>query len=189
MAKKNNRYFGFAVLILLFVCFISIIPLFSEKKKYDDSVLDINYLQSNVITVDNSLPLPDESGKLINVENYIDGTTGYLEFEVSSLIDDDVEYEIYLTEDGEDNSISDKYVKVYLSDGNDLGFKDFDKADVPSYYDLRLAKSNLDGKLIYTGTLKDKGKSKFILRMWVADTYSYTTNSKSFSVKLTVKVL
>ena len=189
MAKKYKQCFGFVLLILTFIIIINLIPFISKQKKYDNNVLIVDCVQSSIINIDNSLPLPDEAGQSINLENYINGTTGYLEFEIESKVDEEVRYEIYLTEVGENNNISDRYVKLYLSNENDVLSAQYYRSNVLSYYDLRLAKSNLDGKLIYTGSIRDKKKQKFVLRVWVADTYGYTTEKKSFSVKLNVGVL
>lgn len=189
MAKKYKQCFVFVLLIVSFIIVINLIPFISKQKKFDNDVLIVNHSQDSFINIDNFLPLPDDAGKSINLENYIDGSTGYLEFEIGSKVDDEVNYEIYLTEFDGNNNISDRYVKVYLSNEND-GFSEHHyKGEVLSYYDLRIAKSNLNGKLIYTGSIKNKQKQKFILRMWVADTYGYTTESKKFSVKLNVGVL
>ena len=189
MSRKYKQCFSFVLLILFLIVVMNLIPFGFKQKKFDNDVLIVNCAQSNIITVDNSLPLPDSSGKAINLENYIDGTTGYLEFEIKSKVDDKVNYEIYLTEVGENNNISDRYVKVFLSNRKSVDFNQSNNGEVLSYYDLRLAKSNLDGKLIYTGSIKNKEKQKFVLRVWIADTYSYTTERKNFSVKLNVGVL
>ena len=184
MVKKYKQSLFFAFLLLICIIAIGAIPFVDKQKKFDDSVLNVNFSQGNIITVDNALPLPDESGKEINLDNYINGTTGYLEFEVKSKVDESVDFEIFLTEI-DDNNISDAFVRIYLSSKDDS----FYQKNVVSYSELRLAKSNLNGKLIYKGTLKNQGKKKFVLRMWVADTYNYTTDRKSFSAKLNVKVI
>lgn len=183
MVKKYKQSLFFACLLLICITVIGMIPLFSGKKDYD-GVLNINFARGNVITVDNDLLLPDESGKEINLNNYIDGTTGYLEFDVVSKIEEKVDFEIFLTEiDG--NNISDDFVRVHLTSKDDK----FYQKNVVSYSELRLSKSNFNGKLIYKGSLKSQEKKRFVLRMWVADIYNYTADRKSFSAKLNVKVL
>ena len=109
MIKKYKRYLFFAILLLICIIAIGMIPFIIKQKSYDDSVLVVNFLGKDTVVVDNALPLPDVSGKEINLNNYIDGTTGYLEFEVTSTVDDSVQFEIFLTdEDG--NSISDDFI-------------------------------------------------------------------------------
>ena len=184
MIKKYKRYLFFAILLLICIIAIGMIPFIIKQKSYDDSVLVVNFLGKDTVVVDNALPLPDVSGKEINLNNYIDGTTGYLEFEVTSTVDDSDQFEIFLTdEDG--NSISDDFIKVYLTGKDGSVYQ----KNVLSYSELKLSSKNLNGKLIYKGLLKNKEKKNFILRMWVSDTYNYTADRKSFSAKVNVKVL
>ena len=149
-----------------------------------------NYLFGNSdIVVSNSLPMTDVVGKTISIDNCIVGTTGYVEFEVKSMVDDKVKYEIYLTTESVNESIPLKFIKVFLSDEKDNALGYFDNDKLPTYYDLRLSTNDPSGRLIYSGYLSDKEKDKFKLRMWVADTYELTSNIKSFSVKLHVKIM
>lgn len=185
---NNYRLFIFISIVLLLGVLILIFSI--VDKEYSNDVLVTNYLfGSSDIVVSNSLPMTDVVGKTISIDNCIVGTTGYVEFEVKSMVDDKVKYEIYLTTENVNESIPLKFIKVFLSDEKDNALGYFDNDKLPTYYDLRLSTNDPSGRLIYSGYLSDKEKDKFKLRMWVADTYELTSNIKSFSVKLHVKIM
>lgn len=171
-----------AVMILVFLNISK--PTDKEKQKY----IDVNFDGNDVITIDNTLPMTDEVGKVIDVDKISNANVGYLDFEIKSLVDKKVKYEIYLTNIDNEDAIQDKFIKVYLTDQKENNLLDFEKSSVVTYYDLKLADSDLSGKRIYYDTLDANQIRKFRLRMWVADTYALNPNLKKFSVKLNVKV-
>ena len=114
-------------------------------------------------------------------------TPGYLEFEVSSSIDRKVEYEKYLTKNDFELEVPPKFVKVYLTDENDVLIESVKSSKIPTYFDLKVSDINPSGRVLYSGNLKNKGSKKFKLRMWVADTYELTVDARNFSVNLNVK--
>lgn len=183
--KKRFIFVFITFIILVIFIILCIIP----EKEYDLNALEINYLSDNKeLVVSNSLPMTDEVGVLINNNNSIDGTTGYIEFQIKSNVDEKVKYELYLTKDTYDLEVPVKFVKVYLTDGNNNELEYFTKSNVPTFYDLRLASTNAGGKLIYSGYLKNKGSQNFKLRMWVADTYELTAEEIKFSAELNVGI-
>ena len=99
-----------------------------------------------------------------------------------------VKYEVVLSKEDASPEIPLEYVKVYLTDENDNPLLDSSNGKVLSYFDLKVADSNLSGKLLYSGYLKDKGSKKFKLRMWTADTYELTSTTSIFSAKIDVNV-
>ena len=138
---------------------------------------------------DNTLLLTDSAGKMLSLENVKPGTTGYIEFEVTSNVKEKVKYEIYLTRNDVESELSSKFVKVFLTDINDKNIIDFNKTSVPTYYDLMVSNVDSSGKVLYSGFLKNNSTKKFRLRMWVADTYEMSLDNKEFSVKLNVNVI
>lgn len=187
MSSIKMRFIFVFITFIILVIFIimCIIP----EKEYELDALEINFLSDNQeLVVSNSLPMTDEVGILIDNNNSIDGTTGYVEFEIKSNVEEKVKYELYLTKDTYDLEVPVKFVKVYLTDENDKEFEYFDKSMVPTFYDLRLASTNAGGKLIYSGYLKNNGSQKFKLRMWVADTYELTAEEIKFSANLNVGI-
>lgn len=187
MSNINKKFIIALTVVVVLIIFI--ILCIKPEKEYDSSVLEVNFLTDNKeLIISNSLPMTDEVGVFIDSSNSIDGTTSYVEFEVKSNIEDKVKYELYLTKDTHELEVPVKFVKVYLTDYNDNKLKYFDGASVPTFYDLRLASTNVGGKLIYSGYLKNKGSQKFKLRMWVADTYELTAEEIKFSTELNVGI-
>lgn len=187
MIELIKKYKVFIILMVVFLLVFYLLFI-TNGGSYDDNVLDIKYSSKEVLTINNVLPITDAVGKDIDVQNNKEGITQYLEFEVNSVVDGRVKFEIYLTKNNVDSEIPDKFVKLYLTDQNDTPLKNFDNAAIPTYYDLKVSDIEPSGKLIYSGVLKNKESKKFKLRMWVADTYELTTDTKSFSAKLNVKV-
>lgn len=153
----------------------------------DNNLLTVSYSSNEKFTISNLLPMTDKVGKKITLESNKNGTTAYLEFEVSASGNKKTSYEIYLVKDTLEVEVPVKFVKVYLTDDNDVALKNFDVANLPTYYDLRISDIDPSGKLLYSGTIKNQDTQKFRLRMWVADTYELTTDVKKFSVKVFVK--
>ena len=177
------------IFVLIFIILIVCLIFLFNKREFSDNDIKLEYLVGNEeVIVSNSLPMTDMVGKTISVDNYKAGSISYVEFEVSSNVDEKIEYEVFLTKNNVDLEVPVKFVKVYLTDDNNTELKYFDESRVPTYYDLRLADTNASGRLIYSGSLKKKGSQKFVLRMWVADTYELTAEDVTFSANINVKV-
>lgn len=173
----------FIVLMVLVTCRFFLM----ENLPFNDTHLDVD-LNDKKIVLNNSLLLTDTMGKNLNNENLKVGTTGYTEFEISSKVEEKIKFDVYFLKEDAEPEIPLQYVKVYLTDEEDNPISGFDSASVPTFYDLKVANVDLNGKLLYSGFLKNKGSKKFRLRMWVADTYELTPSEHIFSVKLKVGV-
>lgn len=174
------------VLIVVVVVIVCILFLLDNIPR-DSSALDVSVSRKKII-LNNELLLTDSAGKLLTTDNNKIGTTGYIEFEVKSTVDEKVKYEIYLNKENADPELPVKFIKVYLTDENDVALNGYNVSNIPTYYDLRVSDIDPSGKLLYSGTLKDKNSKKFRLRMWVSDTYEITSDTKIFSTILNVKV-
>ena len=141
--------------------------------------LSFNYTESdnNVINIDNALPVSDEVGKKISNSNE------YFLFTVSNNFEESINYEILL--EPLVNNLDNKYVKIYLTDKNDVPLKGYDKT-VPTADQFQ---TNSFGMIsIYNGILKDKDDSQtFKLRIWISDSYVVDQNSSMFSFKVNVR--
>lgn len=188
MGKKTEifKYYIVPIFIILAVFGCCTFYLL-ENIPHSADDLDVNYSSKKII-INNDLLFNDVVGKSINKDNLKVGTTGYVEFEVSSKLDEKVKYEVVLSKEDASPEIPLEYVKVYLTDENDNPLLDSSNGKVLSYFDLKVADSNLSGKLLYSGYLKDKGSKKFKLRMWTADTYELTATTSIFSAKIDVNV-
>lgn len=183
--KKYGFYIGVGLLCLIVIIIFSLVL---NNTRYDDSAISVEYDDDNVISVVNVLPMTDRIGKLIGTEANDAGITGYVEFEVKSLVDGKVDYEVYLVKNDVENEVPVKFIKVYLTDENETELINFEKTNLPTYYELKVSDIAPDGKIIYEGSLKNKKSMKFKLRMWVADTYEITAEEKSFSAEVYVRV-
>ncbi|MBO5121347.1 MAG: hypothetical protein J6C28_06660 [Bacilli bacterium] len=154
---------------------------------YDNNAINVE-LDRQKVVVSNGILMSDDLGKKISIDNTIDGTTGYVDFNIESKVDGKVKYEIVLVKEDSEPEIDMKFVKVHLTDINDNDLKNNKLSKIPTYYDLRVSDTDPSGKVVYSGYLKDKENQSFRLRMWVSDTYEIIAEKKIFAVKLKVNV-
>lgn len=194
-SKYNHKsLFIFIALILLAICtFMGCLFLYfkGNDSAEKNATVMISYAnQSSELTVDSSMPVTDAIGKQLE---YTPNQTkyGYSEFSLTSNMQgvDSVNYEIYAVPLGVAVELPTEYVRMYLTDGdNDLPIVGYQE-EIPSYRDLKVADSNLNGKQLYSGTL-EKGETKnFTLRMWLDEMYPITPEMRSFKIALFVKVI
>lgn len=187
--KRFSEIFRNLVLpIIIIITVIAVCAIFlMNNLPFNDSHLDVT-LNDEKIVLNNSLLLTDTMGKNLNLDNLKVGTTGYTEFEIKSKVDEKIKFEVYLLKEEAEPEIPLQFIKVYLTDENDNVIDTFAGSSVPTFYDLKVSDINLNGKILYSGSLKNKESKKFKLRMWVADTYEITPSENIFSVKLKVGV-
>ena len=190
----NNTLFISVVLVLIAIfslIFCLFLYFYNNKQDIKNATLILSYSDnSSDLVVDNSMPITDVVGKQLtftpNQTKY-----GYSEFTVSANFDGmkSIDYEIYAIQTGVSLELPSDYVKVYLTDGhNDLPFDDY-RDKIPTYHDLKVARTNPAGKKIYSGTLKENEVKTFRLCMWLADTYPITTEIRNFKVNLYVRIM
>lgn len=190
--KKHYKAIVFYITLVLIALILVVgVPIYSYGNRMGDEAINVSYSTDNIIDCSNLLTMSDDVGRTITYDNYSDGNLGYLEFEVTSKVDEKIDYEIYLVADDEKNDIPTKFVKVYLTDEKDKDktFNNSRIVSIPTFYDLRIAESTPEGRLIYSGELTNKETDSFKLRMWVSDTYKLTADSEGFSAEVIVKVL
>lgn len=187
--KNFGDFFRYLILpIIIIISVILVCAMFlMNNLPFNESHLDVNFKDEKIV-LNNSLLLTDTMGKNLSMDNMKLGTTGYTEFEVKSKVDEKIKFEIYLLKEDAEPEIPLQYIKVFLTDEDDNVISSFDGASVPTFYDLKVSDVNLNGKLLYSGSFKNKESKKFKLRMWVADTYEITPSENIFSVKLKVGV-
>lgn len=158
-----------------------------ENLPYDNSVLDVDISQKKVV-VNNDLLMSDSLGKVISADNYKNGTIGYVDIEIESKADGKVKYEIVINKEAALSEVDSRFVKVYVTDFNDKALSGYTGTQVPTYFDLKVAETDPSAKVVYSGSLKDRGEAKIRVRMWVADTLEITPESKIFSSIFSVNV-
>ena len=115
MSKKMEIVKHYLVPIFIILAVFGCCTFFLlENIPHSADDLDVNY-SSKKIVINNDLLLTDVVGKNISEDNLKVGTTGYVEFEVSSKLDEKVKYEVVLTKENASPEIPLEYVKVYLT--------------------------------------------------------------------------
>lgn len=191
---RHNTLFVSIILGLIAIfsfIFCLFLYFYSNKPSTKNATLIFSYSDnSSDLIVDNSMPITDAVGKQLtfipNQSKY-----GYSEFNISANIDGlkSIDYEIYAVQSGVALELPSDYVKIYLTDGqNDLPLDEY-RNKIPTYHDLKVARTNPAGKKIYSGKLKENEVKKFRLRMWLTDTYPITTEMRSFKIDLYVRIV
>lgn len=181
----NKGVYILILAIVLSFAFICLIPSISYRINSDN----VEFVgDKNTVTIGNTLPLTDVSGKSLDPkEKIIDEVS----FSVKGVGDKKrvVNYEIYLinTNTDTDRQINPGFIKVYLTDGDNKPFEYYSKNSVPAYKSLRVSNSQANGKIIYSGSIKGEEIQKFKLRVWLADNYVLNDTDRSFSGTIVVK--
>ena len=139
----------------------------------------------NGITLTNALPMNDETGKALEGEN------NTFDFTVTAAIsgsgDTTINYAITaVTTPG--TSLTDDYVKVYLTDMNSSDSQILAPTVVSSLGKTSSDESGApDGQYILeSGTFDATTTNSYRLRMWVADNFSVGQSSETYTLKVNV---
>ena len=183
----------FCGLLVMSSLIIGLLSVYKYSIVYEDNInvamndITMKSSELNSLKITNSYPLSDSEGKKLFVDNY-GGTYDYFDFEVTSNYDEDVYYEIYLTQEELANEIDLHYVKFYLMD-LDTGEEMVNiNGVVPTFYDLHIATSNPMAKRLYYGLLEAGKTKKYRLKMRLSDSYSIDNEVSEFAVKVHTKV-
>ena len=186
---KEKRFFKF----LFIICIICVAAFFIFKtifnqKNINSKNLDVKFLSSDILMIDNKLPVSDTLAKSFDGTGTADGVQGYVEFSVTNLSNKKTTYEILLNKQKIDfDEIKENYIKIFLTDENDIALSGFDKNKVPNFAEFSFLKDKPGSKLIYTESISANETKTFRLRMWVSDTYTYTNYLEGFCVDIDVQ--
>lgn len=138
---------------------------------------------TNGIALENAMPIEDEIGKKMDKN---EDFSGYFDFNVgyNTSANRAVNYEIYATPIFTENQLDSKYVKIYLTDQNDVPIYNDDKVKVFS----ELEDSSVDNKSkkIFYGSFTKSESKKFRIRLWVSKDYPIDNISRNFKIKINV---
>lgn len=179
--KKLNYREIFIIVMLIIVLLVVSLLCFTKKNTSNKNVLSLETKESN-LKIKNSLTVSDEIGK-----NNKKGS-GYSNFIVKAdkLKDKAVKYEIYLKQVNSVNAINPKYIKLYLTEKS----TNRSLLEKPVTFDsLKLARTDIGAKQIYTGNIKKNESISFELKMWLADTYTINSEEKSFEIMVGVGII
>lgn len=188
MNKLWKSFSTYAVPVLIIGTVVVCCVLFLlDNLPYDNSALDVDISREKVV-INNDLLMSDTLGKTISDDNYKNGTIGYVDIEIKSKADGKVKFELVLNKEEAVSEVDSRFVKIYVTNYNDEPLKGYNGAQVPTYFDLKVAETDPSAKVLYSGSLKDKGEAKIRVRMWVADTLEITPDTKIFSSIFSVNV-
>ena len=192
--KKHKKQVFIAFCIILIITLISGIGCFfylknkESKKNVDNNSISVRFETSDIIEIKNILPVSDSLGKSFTGEGTEEGVQGFVEFSVTNVLDESVNYEVYLTKQESSNEIKDNYVKFYLTDFSDNPVSGYEGNLIPTYYSLAYMSDKPSSKLLYTGKLDAKSSNEFRLRIWLSDNYAISNFEESFKVDVDVRV-
>ena len=192
--KSNHSKEIILPIILVVLLFISVIGItyaiftYAKEGKVANRIstgsLTFSYTEtSNGISLTNAVPVSDTVGKAMANGN------GYFDFNVSCKIvgNNVIKYEVYTTEENVSPKLDSAFVKIYLTDGTtDKPLSGYD-GTVPTYSSLPATSISGGSKRLYLGTFNSTGVQSFRLRMWVSESYSVSSNSQQFKIKVNVK--
>ncbi len=192
---NTNKVKKFLSLCVFLFLILIVIIYGNYRKKESHKVLNndklfVRFESSDIIEIQNKLPVSDTLGKKFNGQGTEEGVQGYLEFSVTNKDRKKMYYEVLATEQAiEGKKISDKYVKLYLTDSDNNPLSGFELNSVPVYYTFPFSKDRLSSKLLYRGIISGESSEVLKLHMWLSDNYRVSTNLESFKIDIDVKVI
>lgn len=182
------------VLALFFLLFFSFYVFFEETSKNTDfknqDLLDVDFASGNNIELKNTLPISDKLGKEFDGKGVSEGIIGYTEFSIKNIDSSAVNYEVYLTKDVvETSELSERYVKLYLTDDNNNALEGFNKNRIPDFSSLSVQSDNPSGFILFKSYIEAFESEKFRLRVWLSDTYAINNNEESFKFHINIKAV
>lgn len=185
-SKINYIYFLMSLIIVILLVVIGIF-IYNEKHTGINEASVILYSDSENITIDSSLPVSDKFGKEIHGE--VSNSYKYLEFEIVNVSSKVRDYQLYITKnDFSTNEINNEFVKIYLTDDKNNPVDGFDSGKVPSYVDLKYINDLPSNKLLYKDKIDNYQRRKFIVKVWVTDNYS-SSSENYFSFDIGVRAI
>ena len=175
----------FCLLVLIFFIFIGI---YAGRDK--NNLSHVNFSGQNEVYLSSKLPITDASVKSLDSTKIQAGIVGYAEFSViaDDIKADSLKYDIYLEDVISGNEFNYDYVKVYLTNEEDVPLKQFASNIVPSFANIRVSLDEPDKRVLATGRIKKGEVKKFRLRVWLSDTYVLSDDLKEFKGKISIKV-
>lgn len=191
--QEQKRLLLFVLIFVLLTLFVSFagFSLFKIKQGSNNNIINAGAVafsyseRTNAISMINTYPMTDEVGKKLS------GIGEYFEFTISTRIESakisNITYEITLTPIENENTLDEKYVRVYLEeDGNAVLVN---KNEVNSFN--KLPNSNLttrgkNSKMLYKKTVRGKTLTTYKFRMWVDEDYNVDNVSRTFKCYLYV---
>lgn len=190
MKKNETRelllsVFGIAILIIVITGVTYAIYNYTSNAKQENVIttgsIELEYLESdsNIIKIDNAIPIDDAIGKIQNE---------YFDFTLTATISGvaTINYDLYAKEIPVENQLDYKFVKLYLEE---LNGTEYQAVLEPKTYNNT---SSEKGMLLYSSAFVNTNNKQSVLdkkyrfRMWLDSNYKYDNISKSFKIKVNV---
>ena len=186
---NHSKKMLFFVIFILFFILGSLLAIVSFKSEYIlKNDLVVEYMDDNLIEINNSLPVNDTLGKSFQGDETKKGIQGYLELSIHNNSSRKQKYEIYLTKvNSEKKLIRDEYIKFYLTDENNNPYTGFDKNHIPVFKDFLYLNDKPDSKLLYRGVIAGKSFEVMKLHVWLSDSYVINSEEEIFNVLVGVR--
>lgn len=162
----------------------------AKENKITTGRLSMSYSEdTNGISLENALPISDETGKALINSNEI------FDFTVDAIIEDGdadtvIDYAITAVKVDEATTLDDSAVKVYLTNidtSTEVPVLEPTKLSLVEKTTSSELSSAPSGEFkLATGKLNDSATHKYRLRMWVADDYSAGGTSATYQLKVNV---
>lgn len=188
---KKQLKVAFMIVCLLFIVFSLLAFCYRDSffKKANVKTEDfvVKFKSSDILTIENKLPVADTVGKSFNGMGTAEGIQGYVEFSIQNVNNEVKDYVILLTRQLKEEELHEKYVKFYLTNEADLPIDGFDENVVPCYSDFLPYSKRPASRVLYTGRINGNSELKFKLRIWLADNYVISNHKEYFSVDVDVQ--
>lgn len=191
--QEQKRLLLFVLIFVLLTLFVSFagFSLFKIKQGSNNNIINAGAVafsyseRTNAISMINTYPMTDEVGKKLS------GIGEYFEFTISTRIESakisNITYEITLTPIENENTLDEKYVRVYLEEDGKAVL--VNKNEVNSFNKLpnsNLTTRNKSSKMLYKKTVRGKTLTTYKFRMWVDEDYNVDNVSRTFKCYLYV---
>ncbi len=156
------------VFILIVILLLILFALFKITNK-SDSNKNYVYIEDNEeLVIENILPLSDEVGSTFSRSN--SKSNIYYNFKIKNSYEGKTKYKILLKTNKGKAFIDDRYVKILLSDKDNVTKKEYISDTTKTI--IGLSKFN-NKYVVYSGSLKGNSEEEFILRLWISNASTY----------------
>lgn len=194
MDGSNQKQLKVALLIVLF--FFLFVFLFGfmyyefyvKTESNKKNGITIDYSSKVLLKIQNKLPLSDSLGKSYLGEESEEKIQKYMKFTIENHTNLDKEFVLLLDKQTvSDPVIDEKYIKIYLTDEDDLPLEGFEGEPVPTFNTLYAYSKKPSSRVLYRGIISKNSSLTYQLRMWLADTYSLKSDKESFFIKMNIE--
>lgn len=197
--KERKRIVPILLFILMLVFFVvgGTYALFYYRKGgqiknvVSTRAINCTFNEGPPISINSAFPISDEVGKKLSAGAINGYDQGYydasLNCECKGTKEENCKgiYEIYALNTSTGMQIDEKYIKVYITDGEGT---ERELSGVTTFKSLANSSVNSDGKIIYRQSFINSFSQKIRLRFWISKEYPVSEKSLTFKAKLGVKV-